>query len=164
MKLQMQQQLKKLQLLLQIQIRKHVSQFHSLKSHLFIVCLGCSRDKGRYFGRTDKCYILFTTNRDSWNSSRSFCQNQYSGGDLASITDRETNDFIKNTIKILTPTWLGGVRVNDKWTWIDGATWTEFENSNMKENNRRQDYLAMDRAYEWGDNVASVRLDYLCQY
>ena len=129
-----------------------------------MVWLGCLREGGSYYGKTDKCYILITTKRESWNSSRAFCQNQYSGGDLASITDKETNDFIKDNIRILYFTWLGGVRVNDKWTWIDGATWTEFENSNMKENNRRQDYLLMDTAYEWRDNVASVRLDYLCQY
>jgi len=124
----------------------------------------CSREKGSYFGRTNKCYILVNTKRDSWNSSRSFCQNQYSGGDLASITDKETNDFIKTNIKILFPTWLGGVRVNDKWTWIDGATWTEFENSNMKENNRGEDYLYMDAAYGWRDANARANLDYLCQY
>ena len=53
----------------------------------------------------------------------------------------------ENNIRILNSTWLGGVRVNDKWTWIDGATWTEFENLNMKENDKGQDYLYMDRAY-----------------
>ena len=55
-----------------------------------------------------------------WTDARAICRAQYNG-DLASIQDWRTNDFVAR----LTPgfAWIGANRASGPWQWSDGSTW-----------------------------------------
>ena len=67
----------------------------------------------------------------SWDDARAYCQENvpYNIGDLASIPDAGTNDFLQTLIQDAY-IWVGGLR-NDStnststWTWSDGTPWDE---------------------------------------
>ena len=82
-------------------------------------------------------------------------------GDLATIANQATQDFVKNSFTISTYTWLGGKRTDGRWTWADGIP---FEFDLNIENNVGHDYLMMDTAYRWKDNYNYVKYHYICQY
>ena len=86
----------------------------------------------KYYDVTNKYYKLFTTEK-SWSNARSDCTS--TGGELASITSLDENNFIQSFFILKGTTsraWIGG-RSSDgnTWTWKDGTTWSyEKWNSN----------------------------------
>ena len=48
------------------------------------------------------------------------CQRE--GGHLASVTSEEVNEMVKN-VAVDNIVWLGGKKVQGKWTWSDNSTW-----------------------------------------
>ena len=113
---------------------------------------------GLYFAMTRKCYIYYNSEL-YWDDARAECKKK--NGDLATVANQATQDFIKNSFTFSTFVWLGGKRIAGKWTWADG---TPFEFDLNIENNVGHDYLMMDSAYRWKDNIKSRGYHYLCQY
>ena len=127
------------------------------------------REGEDYFAHNNKCY-KFQTTKLSWSDARKSCQAD--GGDLASVVDKETNDFIKNLTRGIY-TWIGGYRVvddQDVWGWTDGSVWS-YENwaSGHPDNCQgTQDVVAMNwgQPGQWGDswNQTTDQQSYVCQY
>ena len=71
----------------------------------------------QYFNGT--AYMLLETKR-SWAEQQTYC-NTF-GGQLASIPNVETNNFLLSIIKHRT--FIGGSAVPLPWTWTDGTSFT----------------------------------------
>ena len=86
------------------------------------------------------CYKFFSGTK-SWSAARRSCEGH--GGDLASISDQATNDFIKRLGSTPQQAWIGTKR---PWrTWTDGTPWC-YENWNAGEPNNAggdEDYAAI---------------------
>uniref|UniRef100_A0AAQ5YBH9 C-type lectin domain-containing protein n=1 Tax=Amphiprion ocellaris TaxID=80972 RepID=A0AAQ5YBH9_AMPOC len=76
----------------------------------------------------EKCYQFFREPR-RFADAEFFCQNQFIGGHLASITSprihRDVMDLMQTTIGTQTRTWVGGLRFLDtgRFVWLDGSFW-----------------------------------------
>ena len=81
----------------------------------------------------EKCYRLFPTPL-SWTSASAQCE--ANSGHLASVPDRETEDFLVGLAKNFSGStclgplelgslWLGGYREggDEEWQWNDGSSW-----------------------------------------
>ena len=66
-----------------------------------------------------RCYKYFNTPVDTWLEARDLCITM--GGDLASVPNQETNDFLVS--KIRSPAFVGGMKLGN-WTWSDGSAFT----------------------------------------
>ena len=62
---------------------------------------------------------LFNTPVDTWLEARNLCITM--GGDLASVPNQETNDFL--VLKIRSSAFVGGMKLGN-WTWSDGSAFT----------------------------------------
>ena len=82
-----------------------------------MIIVGCN-DGGIYFYHTKKCY-KFYDKKELWYTAKSSCEDL--DGNLASIPDPKTNDFLRNlTTKIV---WIGGIRSQGNWFWTDQTAW-----------------------------------------
>jgi len=83
------------------------------------------------YGPQNKCFRFFGT-KTSWLKAQSDCRNN--GGDLASIEDQATNDFVSGTVLAgvsdsshYHQVFIGGWQYEengygaDKWAWVDGV-------------------------------------------
>ena len=79
----------------------------------------------KYFADKGMSYKYFSTPVKRWTDARSFCQLISPGaGDLASVSDRTTNDFL--TTVTTRRAWIGGYEYEDqngRWVWSDGTIW-----------------------------------------
>ena len=85
------------------------------------IYLGSSCEPGwTRFARNGACYKYFSSQK-SWSGAHSSCRAL--GGDLASVTDLSTNEFL--TSLTTARAWIGGRRNSDgTWgTWTDGTPW-----------------------------------------
>jgi len=122
----------------------------------------------------NKCYKTFSTeNGTSWVDANFNCNNER--GQLASIPNEETNDFMK----IIAPserTLIGGFATGpvpnpDLWTWTDGTPWSYMNWAPGEPNNEGsgQEYcLEMNRFQdtigEWNDATCyGLQTRYICQ-
>ena len=117
-----------------------------------------------FFAHNNKCY-KFQTTKLFWSDARKSCQAD--GGDLASVVDQETNEFIKNLASGYT--WIGGYRVvdnQDVWGWTDGSVWSYENWASGKPDNLQQDVVAMYHTGQWddGSNQTTHQQSYVCQY
>ena len=126
------------------------------------------REGEEFFAHNNKCYKLQTT-KLSWSDARKSCQAD--GGDLASVVDQETNEFIKNLT--VGWTWIGGYRVvddQDVWGWTDGSVWSYENWHTLQPDNDlgAQDVVAMNwgQPGRWDDglNQTNNQHSYVCQY
>ena len=104
-----------------------------------------------------RCYKYFSGHRN-WGDARATCQGSlFSGGDLASVPDQDTNDFLfSDEITNGRRSWIGGQRVGVEWTWNDGTPW-DFENWSPGEpdnKHNRQAHLTINhwRPEKWDDD------------
>ena len=74
-------------------------------------------------GTTSTCYKYFKIGGIRWSEARAHCQ--MSGGDLASVPDKTTNDLLTR-LSSEERAWIGGRKVEGSWTWSDGTPW-QFE-------------------------------------
>jgi len=123
------------------------------------VCFSMSG--GFYFTKTRKCYIYCNTKMLSWHEARAECMKN-KNGDLATIADQATQDFVKSSFIFSKWIWLGGIRTSGKWTWADGTIWTGFDLNTQ--NDDGHDYLFMETSYDWNDWTNSHKSHFLCQY
>ena len=68
----------------------------------------------------NRCYYLSKT-AQSWFEAQNFCQRN--GGNLASVTDEESHNFIKGKE---VSAWIGGLSEpgNETWVWADCSPWS----------------------------------------
>uniref|UniRef100_A0A3P8TEX1 C-type lectin domain-containing protein n=1 Tax=Amphiprion percula TaxID=161767 RepID=A0A3P8TEX1_AMPPE len=76
-----------------------------------------------------KCYN-FTTNKSSWEESRSFCQSQ--GGDLVKIDSSDEQSFLERRLREVMKEnqdkfWIGLTDSEEegRWLWVDGSPLNE---------------------------------------
>ena len=123
---------------------------------------------GYYFAWHDKCYIL-NTDELSFSDAQTECEKEY-GGNLASIPDQYTQDFIEAILDDVgtSNAWIGGEYVDGSWTWLDG---TKFNfDLNIDGDNEAPDngdialHIYVDGNDEWGDDQPDDLQDYICQF
>ena len=67
-----------------------------------------------HFDLTDMCYLL-SKETASWDDARKACQGTLGAkGDLATVANQETMDFIENSFKSISSTWIGGEKISDE--------------------------------------------------
>ena len=80
-----------------------------------------------------------------------------SGGELASVPDKDTNDFLSYAeVTGGRRSWIGGQKVDGEWTWSDGTPW-DFENwlpGQPDNSDNRQAYVSINfgRVEKWDDD------------
>ena len=108
----------------------------------------------------NNCYRSFNSTSSSWEEGLSICQAY--NGTLASIPDKETNDFLANlTSKEVL---VGGYRVNGNFFWTDGTPW-KFESWAESQPDGNGNCLVFNfiNPGEWDDNGCSNHDGYICQ-
>ena len=109
---------------------------------LFILNLVCS-DGWTYFPNTGQCYRYFNQ-KLTWTEARAVCQN-VNGGDLVSIHNKETNDFLYPLPRTSPDhhyyAWIGARRADEHsdWRWSDGSSWDYSNWGTGKPTNLRTD-------------------------
>ena len=126
----------------------------------------CSKMGGTFFDKTGKCYVLSSDKAD-WNQGRLNCQKQ-KNGDLASMPDEETMNFIKNNVGIefSTSTWFGGKKESGgNWQWVDGSNWfyTHWDSVEGDPDVVGDAFIYIFKG-NWRDASGSTPLPYICQY
>ena len=107
-----------------------------------------------YNGHT---YSLFETSL-SWENAKEFCEK--SGGHLVTINDSMEQEFIENLLTYGEKElyWLGGVKEDDSFVWLDGKTITYDNYYDGEPNNydNLESFLQISNAgttkYKWNDN------------
>ena len=115
-----------------------------------------------YFSHTNKYYQEFATS-SSWSAGRVNCKSKCLNGDLASVPDDLTMQFLLHNVAS-SSTWLGGYKYTTGWTWMDGTDWNY---TNWKEGHPTDEYE--DRTAtrligtKWYETWYDSRDDCLCQ-
>ena len=129
----------------------------------------CENDWESY-SPTGGCYKHFSDLK-SWEDARRFCQENvpYNVGDLASVSDAGTNDFLKTLIRD-SYAWIGGFlnESSSTWMWSDGTTW-QYENwfdGQPNNGGGMQTHVAMnfDSSGQWNDEYKNDENSYVCHY
>ena len=127
-----------------------------------------------YFPGTGRCY-KYHSEKKKWQEARRVCQSNSAGtGELASIPDQATNDFLKHLPSVVGVTWVGGTDSVDHGAhgssegnlkWSDGSVWgyQSWGSGQPSDTNSRNDYLAFN-AGSWDDLGYGDVLPFLCQY
>ena len=131
------------------------------------------------FEPTGKCYRLFKDAQKKWTEARSTCQEAGQNGDLASIPNQETNEFIVSFFQLNAWPWIGGYDYNENgvWKWSDGTPW-QFENWDVDQPfclQRREEFclkslkkyhLTVDlQSGKWkNEKGTSKTKEFVCQY
>ncbi|XP_015249269.1 PREDICTED: ABC transporter F family member 4-like [Cyprinodon variegatus] len=73
-----------------------------------------------------KCHQFFRE-RKTFEDAEFFCQEQFSGGHLASITSQHLHQQLMSLVQQnsgYTRTWVGGLRIEKRFVWLDGSRWS----------------------------------------
>ena len=124
-----------------------------------------------YFAETGKCYKYFAS-EVSWTEARTTCQTTVpANGDLASIPDSATNDFLANLTESTKFTWVGGHQdQSSNWVWSDGTPWDYVSWYSTQPGNERgnEDYLVIKQSGTWWDGQVTGLPGnvpgFVCQY
>ena len=92
-------------------------------------------------------------------------------GDLASIPNQETNEFIVSLFQNHSGRkykWIGGYDSDEEgvWKWSDGTAWL-YQNwdTDQPSNSSGKDYLIMDvKSGKWMDRKINAQQHFICQY
>ncbi|XP_039505233.1 ladderlectin-like [Pimephales promelas] len=112
-----------------------------------------------------RCFKYFSQSVQ-WASAERLCQSL--GANLASVHDKEENDFLLGLMPASTRTWIGAHdgEQDGEWFWSDGSlfnhnNWCSEEpnNSDGPENCLEIDWSS-DRC--WNDASCSTSMSYLC--
>jgi len=111
---------------------------------------------------TKKCYKVITSPK-FWDDARSDCRS-VSGGELASVTSSQINDFLRTLTKSLS--WVGGYRSGSNWFWTDGSSFS-YTNWNVNEPNNaggQEDKIVFNWfGNQWNDSPGEFKYPYICQ-
>ena len=122
---------------------------------------------GSYFDQTQKCYKVFNE-KLNWTEARYFCENV--GGELASVSDERTNQFLSN----LTPNlaWIGGYYKVDEtcetcsgWSWSHGFPWTydNWLDMNPYHSDAKFSIFNYRIPGKWHPEPESIKAPFICQ-
>ena len=110
----------------------HRKSNHSRSNLMVSIIAGCAGD-WVYSSHTNKCYKHFSSPQLPWDEARASCMSvtsstasasSGSNGDLASIPDEATNEFMKQQFS-KDKGWIGGHLDSDgNWAWSDGTPWS----------------------------------------
>ena len=87
-------------------------------------------------------------------------------GDLASIPDQTTTDFLKEKIAFIQGTWVGGFKdiATGVWKWMDGTPFS-YDNWAVKQPNGDGNHIELQPWNKmWNDLEEYTEKHYLCQY
>ena len=99
------------------------------------------------------------------------CQEEMENGDLASIPNQETNEFIVSLFQNHSGRkykWIGGYDYDEEgvWKWTDGTPW-QYQNwdTNQPSNVGGRDYLAIWQVIsgKWINEQGSGLKQFVCQ-
>ena len=126
----------------------------------------CLLKGGVHSPYTGKCYT-FSSTKLAWDDTRAECHKN--GGDLATIANQATLDFIVSNFKISEYSYFGGYQSKKGvWSWADGSPWTGFGNwatGDGKEPSVNGDAYTVIKVDTWYYNTeGSKNYFYLCQY
>ena len=119
----------------------------------------------------DRCYWWSGKERGkNWSDAEEFCQR--SGGHLASVTDKQVHNYMKNKLKNgfshSQVRWIGGKHdpENKTFAWTDCSSsdfnpgWHDgFPNNNAGGD---RDCVFYTHEYKWGHKTCKVHLDFVC--
>lgn len=108
--------------------------------------LNCGDKGGVYFSNTGGCYVHSETVLDWYDASRECKKN---GGDLATIANQDTHDFLVNNVKIPASSWIGAEWNSGVWYWADGTTWTGFGEWQWPNGGDHNVGVALSTSYIW---------------
>jgi len=111
---------------------------------------------------TRKCYKVITSPK-FWDDARSDCRS-VSGGELASVTSSQINDFLRTLTKSLS--WVGGYRSGSNWLWTDGSSFSYTNWSENEPNNAggQEDKIVFNWfGNQWNDSPGEFKYPYICQ-
>ena len=120
-----------------------------------------------YYPRNNKCYRRFAA-KWLWADARERCR-EFDGGELASIPDLETQNFLKNNLSA-SNCWFGGKRSDtdkDTWEWLDGTpwSWTNWRALNPRAGaDQRLYYIVGSLPNDWASRSKSEKYSFMCQY
>ena len=117
----------------------------------------------KYFPRTKKCYKRF--DRKEWPEALRHCRKEATGGNLASIPDSKTEEFLKGLSKYF---WTGGKRNGSlsAWWWTDGSPWS-FTNWNIghpEAHNKKHWAFHRGDKEKWEARPFTEKQPFICQY
>ena len=105
----------------------------------------------------------------TWDNARTFCNENapYNVGELTSIPDAATNDFLHTLIKDK-DVWVGGYydNITSGWQWTDGTPWQLGNwDTDQPSNEGDKDHLAINlKSAKWWDMKITAKLHFICQY
>ena len=140
------------------------SKYFRIITIFFLVC----EPGWTLFEPTGKCYRKYS-NGKNWTEARSTCQGEVENGDLASIPNQATNDFILTLFQNhKAKKWIGGYDYDEEgvWKWTDGTPW-QYQNweEDNPSNVNEEDFLAIDlKSGKWWDMIVTKQLHFICQY
>ena len=105
----------------------------------------------------------------NWDEAKAYCKElaPYSNGNLASVPDQETSDFLHGTLnKGGGGMWVGGYRhpLEGVWKWTDGTKF-DFSNWDIDEPNLPLDNSPAIRSqwHQWQDRKKIQKHYFVCQ-
>ena len=140
------------------------SKYFRIITIFFLVC----EPGWTLFEPTGKCYRKYS-NGKNWTEARSACQEEEENGDLASIPNQATNDFMLSLFQNHNAKkWIGGYDYDEDgvWKWTDGTPW-QFRNwdTDQPSNEGDKDHLAINlKSAKWLDMKITAKLHFICQY
>lgn len=87
-----------------------------------------------------------------WLDAEQYCNNE--GGDLASVTSENIQDYIGSEIQKQNPfqVWIGGIdkEGNGTWRWTDGSVWDFTQWETQEPHNKKKDHcLKITKEGKW---------------
>ena len=138
------------------------------KKVIFILFLTLNRFKSlteckiwSFSPHTRKCYKKFTDDK-SWAEAKQHCLQEHLNGNLASIPDQETQNFLERMAQHV---WIGGFYHDNAigWEWTDGTPW-EYENWINNPGNKKRMYYQQSGGDGWKTGNGNTRKNFICQY
>ena len=127
----------------------------------------CENDWVSY-SPTGGCYKYFESPL-TWEESRRFCQENvpYNIGDLASVPDAGTNDFLLTLLQG-SYAWIGGFlnQNSSSFAWSDETTWGYEKWFRGQPSGGIQTHVAMniESSGQWNDEYKNEEISFLCHY
>ena len=150
------------------QITYHIS--HASQGRLRdVFCLDCASGWSGLL-HTGKCYKHVPT-KTTWPDAWASCQKLAPSGNLASIPDKTTNDFLTKLAN--DKFWTGGFQASSgKFVWMNGDQWTGYTSWAPGEpTGGSNQYIEVHtestgewRPGMWNDAISSDKLGAMCQY